>query len=81
MLLHDLEELDDDLRARSDKDLALAGLLGVVEAIKRIVEDGSADHLGGVERRFSNRMGYEVSAIVRDLLAFRRPLELGECPH
>lgn len=47
MLLHDLEELDNDLGGRADHDLALAGLLGVVEAVKRIVEDGGADHLGG----------------------------------
>jgi hypothetical protein len=46
--LHDLEELDDDLGAGSDQDLALAGLLGVVDAVEGIVEDGSADHLGSV---------------------------------
>lgn len=46
--LHDLEELDDDLGARSDQDLALAGLLGVVDAVEGIVENGSADHFGGV---------------------------------
>jgi len=45
--LHDAEELDDDLGARADKDLALAGLLGVVHALEGIVEDGSADHLDG----------------------------------
>lgn len=49
MLLHDLEELDDDLGGRADQDLALAGLLGVVDAVEGIVEDGSADHFGGVE--------------------------------
>ena len=48
--LHDLEELDDDLGARSDQDLALAGLLGVVDAVERIVEDRSANHLGVVSR-------------------------------
>lgn len=49
MLLHDLEELDDDLGGRADQDLALAGLLGVVDAVEGIVKDGSADHFGGVE--------------------------------
>ena len=39
MLLHHLQELDDDLRARADQDLALAGLLGVVDGLERIVED------------------------------------------
>lgn len=54
VLLHDLEELDDDLGAGSDQDLALAGLLGVVDVVEGIVENGSADHLGGVGLRFSS---------------------------
>lgn len=57
--LHDLQELDDDLGGGADQDLALAGLLGVVDALERIVQDGGADHLGGVGRsgwRFSNRL-------------------------
>ena len=48
MLLHDLEELDNDLGGGTDQDLALAGLLGVVDAVEGIVEDGGADHFGGV---------------------------------
>lgn len=48
VLLHDSEELDDDLGRRPDQDLALASLLGVVDGIERIVEDGSLDHLDGV---------------------------------
>lgn len=58
VLLHDPQELDDDLGRRADQDLALAGLLGVVDAVQSIVQDGSADHLGGcwlVEARFSIR--------------------------
>lgn len=47
VLLHDLEELDDDLRGRADHDLALAGLLGVVDAVEGIVQDGGADHFDG----------------------------------
>ena len=47
MTLHDLQELDDDLGRGPDHDLALAGLLGVVDAVEGIVEDGSADHFGG----------------------------------
>lgn len=46
--LHDLEELDDDLGARSDQDLTLASLLGIVDGVESIVENGSADHFGGV---------------------------------
>lgn len=48
MALHDLEELDDNLGARSDQDLTLAGLLGVVDGVESIVENGSADHFGGI---------------------------------
>jgi hypothetical protein len=49
VLLHDSEELDDDLGGRTDQDLALASLLGVVHGVERIVEDGSLDHFGGCE--------------------------------
>lgn len=52
--LHDSQELDDDLGARSDEDLALAGLLGVVHGVERIVENGSLDHFDGCVR-FSDR--------------------------
>lgn len=44
VLLHDSQELDNDLGRRTDHDLASAGLLGVVDGVKRIVEDRSADH-------------------------------------
>lgn len=54
VLLHDSEELDDDLGGRPDEDLALSGLLGVVDGVERIVEDGSLDHFGG-GKRFSDR--------------------------
>lgn len=54
--LHDLEELDNDLGARSDQDLALAGLLGIVDGVEGVVENGSADHFGGIDRRFSSRV-------------------------
>lgn len=50
MALHDLEELDNDLGGRSDQDLTLAGLLGIVDAVKSVVENGSADHFGGLSR-------------------------------
>jgi hypothetical protein len=57
MLLHDGQELDNDLGARADQDLALAGLLGVVDGVEGIVENRSLDHFGGVELRFSDRLG------------------------
>lgn len=55
MALHDLEELGDDLGGRADHDLTLAGLLGVVDVLESIVENGSLDHFGGLGWRFSNR--------------------------
>lgn len=39
MLLHNAEELDNDLGGRTDQDLSLSGLLGVVDGVERIVED------------------------------------------
>jgi hypothetical protein len=39
ILLHDLEELDDDLGAWVDENLTLSRLLGVVDGVERIVED------------------------------------------
>lgn len=59
MALHDLEELDNDLGRRTDQDLALARLLGVVDGVERIVEDGGANHGSGFIR-FSNRGKEEV---------------------
>lgn len=47
VLLHDAEELDNDFAARPDHHLALARLLGVVNGVERIVEDGCACHVCG----------------------------------
>jgi hypothetical protein len=41
VLLHDTEELDDNLGGRTDQDLSLSRLLGVVDGIERIVENRS----------------------------------------
>lgn len=78
MTLHDLEELDDDLGAWADEDLALSSLLGVVDGIKRIVEDGSLDHVGGSVRFSVRGLRSEVSAVW--LLAFKSHPERKECP-
>lgn len=51
--LHDGQELDDDLGGGADQDLALASLLGVVDGIQAVVENGSLDHFGGCRGRFS----------------------------
>jgi hypothetical protein len=39
MLLHHTKELDNNLGARSDEDLALSSLLCIVDGVERIVED------------------------------------------
>jgi len=36
MTLHDAQKLDNDLGGRADEDLALAGLLSVVDGVERI---------------------------------------------
>ena len=46
--LHDAEELDDNLGRWADHDLALASLLGVVDGVERIVENGGLGHFDGV---------------------------------
>ena len=59
MFLHDTQELDNDLGAGSDQDLALAGLLGVVDGVERIVEDTGFDH----SEILSSMVGGEVSRV------------------
>jgi hypothetical protein len=59
--LHDGQELDDDLGGRTDHDLALAGLLGVVDGVERIVENGSLDHFGGLSKILNGEGATEVS--------------------
>lgn len=44
MLLHNLEELDDNLGGRSDENLSLTGLFGVVDGVKSVSENGSTSH-------------------------------------
>ena len=56
VFLHDTQEFDDDLGAGTDEDLALAGFLGVVDGIERIIEDTCLDHDDDcVSLRFSTR--------------------------
>jgi hypothetical protein len=47
VLLHNAQELDDDLRRRPDEDLSLTGLLGIVDGVEGVVENGSLDHFDG----------------------------------
>ena len=45
VLLHDGQELDDDLRRGSDHHLSLTGLFGVVDSIQGVSQNGSSSHL------------------------------------
>jgi hypothetical protein len=67
VLLHDLKELDNDLARWTDQDLALAGLLSVVDALERIVEDRGTSHLVVGILRFSmaRRLRYLFQCHVR----------------
>jgi len=44
VLLHDAQELDNDLRRRPNQDLPLSSLLGIVDGIQGIVENRRLDH-------------------------------------
>lgn len=44
VLLHDLQELDDNLGRRSDQDLSLAGLLGVVDSVQGVGQYRGSGH-------------------------------------
>lgn len=48
MTLHDGQELNNHLGGGTDENLALTALLGVVDALKAIVEDRDADHGGKI---------------------------------
>lgn len=78
--LHDLQELHNDLGARADEHLALASLLGVVDGIERIVEDGCLDHSGGVGWRFSRRGGGVRYLYVNPLVSLQEPWRAQRVP-
>ena len=63
VLLHDREEFDDNFGAGPNHALSLACLLGVVDSLEGIVEDGGLDHFGGVglfeEGGLVGRSGFE----------------------
>jgi hypothetical protein len=70
MSLHGAEELDNNLGAWPDQNLALSSFFSVVDALQRIVEDRCLDHIDGKrstsldwKARFSGRQvqGLEVS--------------------
>lgn len=67
VLLHDVQELDNDLRRGTDQDLTATHLLGVVDGVERIVENGGADHFDGLffKSRFSNRFQMEMRYLLK----------------
>jgi hypothetical protein len=45
MLLHDTQELDNDLGGRTNEDLSLATAFGVVDVVQAIVQDGDSHNV------------------------------------
>ncbi len=52
MLLHDRQELDNDLGRGTDHDLSLSTLLSVVDVVQTIVQDGNSDHIRKCTKKF-----------------------------
>ena len=76
MLLHNLQELDNHLRTGPDHDLALSSLLGVVDGLERIVEDGCFYHdCDRIGLRFSRR-GCGVRYLHCHTVSLQEPYEL-----
>lgn len=48
MLLHNRQDLDDDLGGRSDQDLSLSSSFGVDDVVQAVVKDGDSDHFDGL---------------------------------
>ena len=55
MLLHAMQEFNDDFRARSDQHLPFPSLLCIVDGVQRIIENTRFDHVG--RREILNSMG------------------------
>lgn len=81
MLLHDAQKLDNDLGRRPDQDLPLTRLLGVVDGIQGVVENGSLDHFNGliftvvVERFASIGQSFGAAILSVRLSFLRRTVE------
>ena len=72
VLLHDRQELDDDLGARSDHDLTLASLFGIVDALESVVEDGGLNHGDGIAAmRFSSRVSEDLRYLQRKFVSLQ----------
>lgn len=49
VLLHNGQDLDNDLGRGSDQDLLLTPSLGVDNVVQTVVKDGDSDHFAGIE--------------------------------
>jgi hypothetical protein len=74
VLLHHREELDDDLRARSNEDLTLSRLLGIVDGVEAIVEHRGSNHCDSLCKILNGNDATEVS-VAPSPLAFSVKLE------
>ena len=76
MLLHTMQEFDNDLGAGPNEHLALARFLSVVDGIQRIIENTCFDHNGEREILNSIVRGEVSGRARRTILASERK----ECP-
>lgn len=51
VLLHDGQDLNDDLGGRSDQDLSLSSSFGVDDVVQAVVKDGDSDHFDGLSEK------------------------------
>lgn len=58
VLLHDSQELDDDLGDGTDEDLTLSTLLSIVDALKSIVQHANTDH-SKAKNKYPNACWYD----------------------
>lgn len=66
MLLHQGQELDNDLGGRTDQHLALTALLSIVDVVEAIVQDGNTDHFV-----------YMLCSVMRDQIDMSKERERG----
>lgn len=65
MLLHDLQELDDNLGRRSNQDLSLTGLFSVVDSVQGVSQNRGSSHNSEqlVKRAQSNKTESSMSVL------------------
>ena len=76
MLLHAMQEFNNDLRAGPNEHLAFARLFSVIDGIERIIEHACFDHIDECEILNSMLRGEVSGRAIKTMLACERK----ECP-